>query len=414
MIDLKKKIKRLPNKFGVYKFFDKQNKLIYVGKSKNIKTRVNSYFSKKQLHLKTATLVSKITDVKYVVVENETDALLLENNLIKKEKPKYNILLKDDKTYPWICISNDEFPKVFQTRIVKKDGAEYYGPYMSSHLVKLILDYISDMFYDNGWTPFSYLNKSKKPETKEQYLKIIAEARKIIRGNTKTLISNLSEKMTDLANKMAFEKAQKIKESIALIKKYQSKSVVVSSSLNNIDVFSIIAEEKYAYINYLKINTGAVIISHTIEIQKKLNEETGDILKLAIVHLRDKFKSKSKTICVPIKLTPIWEGVIFQIPIRGEKKKLLNLSFLNTKHLKIEMKKRRLDSTNKKANSRVLITLKKDLKLTALPIHIECFDNSNLNGTNPVAACVVFRNGLPAKKDYRNFNIQTVRILKLR
>ena len=240
---IKSKIKILPKKCGVYQFFDEQNKLIYVGKSKNIKTRVASYFSKKHENLKTKVLASKVVDIKYVVVENEMDALLLENNLIKKEKPKYNILLKDGKTYPWLCISKEEFPRVYQTRKVKKDGSEYYGPYMSSQIVKIILDYISDMFYDNGWTPFTYLNKNKDPNTKEKYLQIISSARKIIKGNIKILISYLTKQMNDLSGCLEFEKAQKIKDKITLLNNYQSKSVVVSSSLSNIDVFSVSDDE---------------------------------------------------------------------------------------------------------------------------------------------------------------------------
>ncbi len=405
---IKPKIKILPRKCGVYQFFDKQNKLIYVGKSKNIKKRVTSYFSKKHENLKTKVLASKVVEIKYVVVENEMDALLLENNLIKKEKPKYNILLKDGKTYPWLCISKENFPRIFQTRKVKKDGAEYYGPYMSTHVIKIILDYISDMFYDNGWTPFTYLNKNKDPDTKEKYLQIINSARKIIKGNIKILISSLTKQMSDLSKNLEFEKAQQIKDKIVLLKNYQSKSVVVSSNLSNIDVFSIIDEEKYAYVNYMKIKTGAIYITHTIEVQKKLKESVKEILKNAIVHMREKFKSSSKNILVQMIFSSFLNGVRFHVPVKGEKKTLLDLSLLNAKYMKMEMKKKRLNFKNKKVDSRVLVKLKEDLNLDVLPKHIECFDNSNLQGSNPVASCVVFKNGLPSKKDYRNFNIKTV------
>ncbi len=405
---IKSKIKILPKKCGIYQFFDEQNKLIYVGKSKNIKTRVASYFSKKHENLKTKVLASKVVDIKYVVVKNEMDALLLENNLIKKEKPKYNILLKDGKTYPWLCISKEEFPRIFQTRKVKKDGSEYYGPYMSSQIVKIILDYISDMFYDNGWTPFTYLNKNKDPDTKEKYQQIISSARKIIKGNIKILISYLTKQMNDLSECLEFEKAQKIKDKITLLNNYQSKSVVVSSSLSNIDVFSVNDDEQYAYVNYMKINKGSIDITHTIEIQKKLKENVKEILKKVIVHMREKFKSSSRSILIQMNFSSFIDGVRFHVPVKGEKKTLLDLSLLNAKYMKMEMKKKRLNFKNKKTDSGVLASLKKDLRLDVLPKHIECFDNSNLQGSNPVASCVVFKNGIPAKKDYRNFNIKTV------
>jgi excinuclease ABC subunit C len=392
----------------IYQFFDEQNTLIYVGKSKNIKTRVASYFSKNHENLKTKVLASKVVDIKYVVVKNEMDALLLENNLIKKEKPKYNILLKDGKTYPWLCISKEEFPRIFQTRKVKKDGSEYYGPYMSSQIVKIILDYISDMFYDNGWTPFTYLNKNKDPDTKEKYQQIISSARKIIKGNIKILISYLTKQMNDLSECLEFEKAQKIKDKITLLNNYQSKSVVVSSSLSNIDVFSVNDDEQYAYVNYMKINKGSIDITHTIEIQKKLNENVKEILKKVIVHMREKFKSSSRSILIQMNFSSFIDGVRFHVPVKGEKKTLLDLSLLNAKYMKMEMKKKRLNFKNKKTDSGVLASLKKDLRLDVLPKHIECFDNSNLQGSNPVASCVVFKNGIPAKKDYRNFNIKTV------
>jgi len=308
-INQKNLIKGLPSEPGVYHFYDLNNKIIYIGKAKNLKKRVSSYFSKNHDNLKTKILVSKIVDLKYIIVETEIDALLLENNLIKKHQPKYNILLKDDKSYPWICIKKEEFPRVFQTRKVFKDGSEYYGPYMSTYVVNVLLNFFSEIFYDNGWTPFSYIGRENKPESKEKYLETISQIRKILKGDIKSVIIYLRNKMMVCAEKMEFENAQKIKEQLALLTNYQSKSSIVSSKISNVDVFSIVSDEKHAFVNFLKITNGAIIQSHTVEVKKKLSENNEDILMFAVTDIREKFNSVSNYIYSSHKLTNIWEKI---------------------------------------------------------------------------------------------------------
>lgn len=405
---LKNTIKRLPSTPGVYNYYDVNGEIIYIGKAKNLKRRVSSYFTKKHENLKTKILVSKICDLKYILVETEIDALLLENNLIKKHQPKYNILLKDDKSYPWICIKKEEFPKVFQTRKVIKDGSEYFGPYMSTYVVNVLLNFFSEIFYDNGWTPFTYLGKEKKPESKEKYLETISQIRKILKGDIKSVISYLKEKMMLHANKMEFENAQKIKEQLLLLTNYQSKSSIVSSKINNVDIFTIISDEKNAFVNYLKITSGAIIQSHTVEIKKKLSESDEEILQFVITDLRIRFNSVSTFIYSSHNIINIWEGVKIIVPAQGEKKKLIDLSLRNAKYMQLEKKKRQALNLTKSNKSIVLKKLQQDLHLKEIPIHIECFDNSNFQGSNPTASCVVFKKGLPSKKDYRHYNIKTV------
>ena len=405
---LKNTIKRLPSTPGVYNYYDVNGKIIYIGKAKNLKRRVSSYFTKKHENLKTKILVSKICDLKYILVETEIDALLLENNLIKKHQPKYNILLKDDKSYPWICIKKEEFPRVFQTRKVIKDGSEYFGPYMSTYVVNVLLNFFSEIFYDNGWTPFTYLGKEKKPESKEKYLETISQIRKILKGDIKSVISYLKEKMMLHANKMEFENAQKIKEQLLLLTNYQSKSSIVSSKINNVDIFTIISDEKNAFVNYLKITSGAIIQSHTVEIKKKLSEGDEEILQFVITDLRIRFNSVSTFIYSSHNIINIWEGVKIIVPAQGEKKKLIDLSLRNAKYMQLEKKKRQALNLTKSNKSIVLKKLQQDLHLKEIPIHIECFDNSNFQGSNPTASCVVFKKGLPSKKDYRHYNIKTV------
>lgn len=405
---LKNTIKRLPSTPGVYNFYDVNGEIIYIGKAKNLKRRVSSYFTKKHENLKTKILVSKICDLKYILVETEIDALLLENNLIKKHQPKYNILLKDDKSYPWICIKKEEFPRVFQTRKVIKDGSEYFGPYMSTYVVNVLLNFFSEIFYDNGWTPFTYLGKEKKPESKEKYLETISQIRKILKGDIKSVISYLKEKMMLHANKMEFENAQKIKEQLLLLTNYQSKSSIVSSKINNVDIFTIISDEKNAFVNYLKITSGAIIQSHTVEIKKKLSESDEEILQFVITDLRIRFNSVSTFIYSSHNIINIWEGVKIIVPAQGEKKKLIDLSLRNAKYMQLEKKKRQALNLTKSNKSIVLKKLQQDLHLKEIPIHIECFDNSNFQGSNPTASCVVFKKGLPSKKDYRHYNIKTV------
>ena len=405
---LKPIISTIPQKPGVYHFYDFDGEVIYVGKAKNLKRRVSSYFTKTHKSLKTKNLVSKITDISCIIVETEIDALLLENNLIKKHQPRYNILLKDDKSYPWICIKKEEFPRVFQTRNVVKDGSEYFGPYMSGYVVNVLLDYFSELFYDNGFTPDSYLNRRVSSSSKDNYQKTIDEIRKILKGDIKTIIGSLKNRMLFFSEKLDFENAQKTKEKIALLNNYQSKSAIVSSKINNVDVFSICSEKNFAFVNYLKITSGAVVLSHSVEIKKRLSEDDESILQFVITDLRRRFNSVSKTIFCSHSINCIWPETKLIVPKIGDKKKLIELSLRNAKYMQFEKKKQKLMAKEKKEKTSSLFRLKEDLKLKLIPSHIECFDNSNLQGTNPVAACVVFKNGKPSKKEYRLFNIKTV------
>ena len=405
---LKPIISTIPPKPGVYHFYDSDGEVIYVGKAKNLKRRVSSYFTKTHKSLKTKNLVSKITDISCIIVETEIDALLLENNLIKKHQPRYNILLKDDKSYPWICIKKEKFPRVFQTRNVVKDGSEYFGPYMSGYVVNVLLDYFSELFYDNGFTPDSYLNRRVSSSSKDNYQKTIDEIRKILKGDIKTIIGSLKNRMLFFSEKLDFENAQKTKEKIALLNNYQSKSAIVSSKINNVDVFSICSEKNFAFVNYLKITSGAVVLSHSVEIKKRLSEDDESILQFVITDLRRRFNSVSKTIFCSHSINCIWPETKLIVPKIGDKKKLIELSLRNAKYMQFEKKKQNLMAKEKKEKTSSLFRLKEDLKLKLIPSHIECFDNSNLQGTNPVAACVVFKNGKPSKKEYRLFNIKTV------
>ena len=405
---IKSIINTIPKKPGVYHFYDENDNIIYIGKAKDLKRRVSSYFSKNHTRLKTKKLVSKIVDIKCIIVETEIDALLLENNLIKKHQPRYNILLKDDKSYPWICIKKESFPRVFQTRNVIKDGSEYFGPYMSTYVVNVLLDFFSELFYDNGFDPDSYINRNLKEKSEEKYNKVISEIKQVLKGDIKDLINRLEKKMMVFSSKMDFENAQKIKEKIGLLNNYQSKSAIVSSKISNVDVFSICSEKTFSFVNYLKITNGAVVLSHTVEIKKKLEEKDEDILEFVITDLRKRFNSVSKEIFCSIYVDDVWGNIKLSVPKIGDKKKLIDLSLRNAKYMQLEKKKRAiLDKENKEKNS-ALHKLKEDLHLKLIPSHIECFDNSNLQGSNPVAACVVFKNGKPYKKDYRLFNIKTV------
>lgn len=401
-------IKNIPTKPGVYHYYDQGGIVLYIGKAKNLKRRVSSYFSKNHETLKTKILVSKVFDIKCIVVETEIDALLLENNLIKKHQPRYNLLLKDDKSYPWICIKKEAFPRVFQTRKILKDGSEYYGPYTSTNVVSILLDFFSELFYDSGWTPFSYLSRNIKQESKEKYLQIISKIRQILKGDINVITVRLKEKMSGFSEKLDFENAQKIKEKITLLSNYQSKSSIVSSKINNVDVFTITSEKNIAFVNYLKITNGAIIQSHTVEVKKKLSEEDEDILQFVITDLRSRFSSVSKTIFCSNNLNCIWPNTKLIVPKIGDKKKLIALSLRNAKYMQFEKKKQSIIAKEKKQKNNNLSQIKKDLRLKKTPVHIECFDNSNLQGTNPVAACVVFKNGKPSKKDYRQFNIKTI------
>jgi excinuclease ABC subunit C len=405
---LKPIISTIPQKPGVYHFYDSDGEVIYVGKAKNLKRRVSSYFTKTHKRLKTKNLVSKITNISCIIVETEIDALLLENNLIKKHQPRYNILLKDDKSYPWICIKKEEFPRVFQTRNVVKDGSEYFGPYMSGYVVNVLLDYFSELFYDNGFTPDSYLNRRVSNSSKDNYQRTIDKIRAILKGDIKNIIISLKNRMILFSEKLDFENAQKTKEKIALLNNYQSKSAIVSSKINNVDVFSICSEKNFAFVNYLKITSGSVVLSHSVEIKKKLSEDDESILQFVITDLRRRFNSVSKTIFCSHNINCIWPETKLIVPKIGDKKKLIELSLRNAKYMQFEKKKQKLMAKEKKEKNTSVFRLKEDLRLKQIPSHIECFDNSNLQGTNPVAACVVFKNGKPSKKEYRLFNIKTV------
>ena len=405
---LKPIISTIPQKPGVYHFYDSDGEVIYVGKAKNLKRRVSSYFTKTHKRLKTKNLVSKITNISCIIVETEIDALLLENNLIKKHQPRYNILLKDDKSYPWICIKKEEFPRVFQTRNVVKDGSEYFGPYMSGYVVNVLLDYFSELFYDNGFTPDSYLNRRVSNSSKDNYQRTIDKIRAILKGDIKNIIISLKNRMILFSEKLDFENAQKTKEKIALLNNYQSKSAIVSSKINNVDVFSICSEKNFAFVNYLKITSGSVVLSHSVEIKKKLSEDDESILQFVITDLRRRFNSVSKTIFCSHNINCIWLETKLIVPKIGDKKKLIELSLRNAKYMQFEKKKQKLMAKEKKEKNTSVFRLKEDLRLKQIPSHIECFDNSNLQGTNPVAACVVFKNGKPSKKEYRLFNIKTV------
>ncbi len=426
-MDLEIQIKTLPNQPGVYQYYDKNDKILYVGKAKNLKKRVASYFNKTQENGKTRVLVKKIATIKHIVVDTEIDALLLENNLIKKYQPRYNVMLKDDKTYPWICIKKERFPRIFLTRNVLKDGSEYYGPYTSVRTAKALLDLIKELYQLRSCT-FDLSEKNiqiekykvcldfhigncKGPceglQTEENYNNDITAIRNIIKGNFKESIKSFHELMIHFATEMEFEEAQKIKEKIDLLANYQAKSTVVNPSITNVDVFSIISDESYSYVNFFKISNGAIIQSHTTEIKKKLDETDKDLLELAIVEIRQRFNSQSTEIYVPFKVD-VGDAIKVTVPILGDKKRIVELSLRNAKYYRQEQfKQLKIVDPDRHVN-RIMAQMQKDLRLKSEPRHIECFDNSNIQGTNPVAACVVFKDGKPSKKDYRHFNIKTV------
>ena len=421
-------LKLIPEKSGVYRYYDKNEALLYVGKAKNLKERVSSYFNKKQEHGKTKVLISKIQDIQYVVVPTEIDALLLENNLIKKHQPKYNVALKDGKTYPWICIKNEPFPRIFQTRNVIKDGSAYFGPYTSVRLVKTLLDFFHQLYplrncslslTDKNINTKKFkvcleyhigncLGPCEDKQTTEEYQLGIEHIQQIIKGDIKSVTQHLKTAMLHFSKKMEFEKAQSVKDKIDLLNNYQAKSTIVNPKINDVDVFTILSDEDTAFVNYLKINSGAIIQAHTLELNKKLNETEEELLQLAIIELRQRFESTSKTIYCSHSLENVWEDLSITIPKIGDKKKLIDLSLRNAKYMQLDKQKRKINNIEKQDNKRILEQMQKDLHLKYRPRHIECFDNSNIQGTNPVAACVVFKNARPSKKDYRHFNIKTV------
>ena len=420
-------ISTLPNSPGVYQYYDKNEKLLYVGKAKNLKKRVASYFTKQHDNARTRLLVKKIKTIKHIVVATETDALLLENNLIKKYQPRYNVLLKDDKSYPWICIKNERFPRVFPTRRLIKDGSEYFGPYTSMKTVHTLLDLIRGLYQlrtcnydlveekirnDKYKVCLEYhlgncLGPCEGKQTEADYNENIQAIRNIIKGNFKDSLNQFKNQMKQYAADLKFEDAQRIKEKIDVLENYQAKSTVVNPKINNVDVFSIVSDESYGYVNFLQISFGSIIRSHTLEIKKKLDESDKELLTLAVIELRQRFNSQSKELYLPFKIETE-EGLKVHIPKAGDKKKILNLSLRNAKYYRMERFKQAKIVDPDRHENRIMAQMKKDLRLSEEPRHIECFDNSNIQGTNPVAACVVFKNGKPSKKDYRKFNIKTV------
>lgn len=427
--DLLGQVKVLPDKPGIYQFLDSGGTIIYVGKAKSLKKRVASYFKKDSTHSgKISVMVKKISDIRHMVVDSELDALLLENNLIKKYQPRYNVLLKDDKTFPWICIKNERFPRIFSTRNIIDDGSAYFGPYASGKMMHTVLDLIRSLYPLRNCKH----NLSKKnveggkfkvcleyhignclgpcvgKQTEEDYARSISEIREIIKGNISTIIRELKKMMMKHAESFEFEKAQIIKEKLDLLENYQSKSTVVNPRIHNVDVFSIITDKKSGYVNFLRVVNGAIVQAHTLELRKKLDESASDLLKLAVTDLRQRFGHSSKELILPFKTDLPFPDARVTIPRKGDKKQLLELSERNAKYYRLE-KQKKLDLTDPERHSRrILETMKNDLRMKVLPVHIECFDNSNLQGDYPVAAMVCFKNARPAKKEYRHYNIKTV------
>ena len=424
---LELQIKTLPNSPGVYQYFDKEDVIIYVGKAKNLKKRVSSYFNKNHENGKTRVLVKKIVRIEHIVVDTETDALLLENNLIKKYKPRYNILLKDDKSYPWICIKKERFPRVFSTRRIVKDGSEYFGPYTNMKTVHTLLDLIKELYplrtckYDLSEEKINsgkykvcleyHLGNCKGAceglQTEENYYDDIRIIRNIIKGNFKESLERLQNIMIEFASDMKFEEAQKIKDKLVSLQNYQAKSTIINPSINNVDVFSIISDETHGYANFFKIMNGSIVQSYTTEIKKKLDETDKQLLELFIIETRNRFNSLSREVYAPFNVD-LGEQIKVTVPKLGDKKRIVELSERNAKYYRMEQFKQIKIVDPDRHVKRIMSQMQKDLRLHEEPRHIECFDNSNIQGTHPVAACVVFKNGKPSKKDYRHYNIKTV------
>ena len=418
----------LPSTPGIYQYLNKEGVIIYVGKAKNLKRRVYSYFSKEHQSAKTRILVSKIADIRYIVVNTEEDALLLENNLIKKYKPRYNVLLKDDKSYPSICVSNEYFPRVFKTRQIIRNGSTYYGPYSHIPSMQAVLDLIKKLYplrtCHLALTPENirqgkfnvcleyHIKNCKGPcigmQSHDEYMDNIAQVKEILKGNTQAISDALMKEMMSLPEEMKFEEAQKVKEKYELIESYRAKSEVVSSILHNIDVFSIEMDENSAYINYLHITNGCINQAFTFEYKKRLNETKEELLQLGIIEMRERYKSCSREIIVPFELDMELNNVTFTIPQRGDKKHLLELSLLNVKQYKVDRLKQAEKLNPEQRSVRLLKEIQEQLQMDKMPMHIECFDNSNIQGSDAVAACVVFKKARPSKKDYRKYNIKTV------
>jgi excinuclease ABC subunit C len=419
----------MPEKPGCYQYFDEKGNIIYVGKAKNLKKRVSSYFKKTHDNIKTYVLVKQICDIKYIIVDSEEDALHLENSLIKQYRPRYNVMLKDDKTYPSIVVKNEYFPRIFQTRNIVRDGSQYYGPYSSVYTAKIMLQMIKDIYPIRvckfPLTPETiaqgrykvclqyHIKKCKGPceglQSLEEYQNNIIEIKEILKGNISKISKTLYENMQELAKKLRFEEAQIIKEKYEVVENYRAKSTVVPPLLNNIDVFSFAENERSAYINYIHVGNGAIVQAYTFEYKKKLDEPKEELLGLGIVEMRERYHSTAQEIIVPFFPNIELPGKAnFFIPQKGDKKKLLDLSEQNVKQYKIDKLKQAEKLNPEQRSSRILTGMQKDLHMNTLPLHIECFDNSNIQGTNPVAACVVFKKAKPSKKDYRHFHIKTV------
>ncbi len=425
---LKEKISLLPSDPGVYQYFNKDGKIIYVGKAKNLKKRVSSYFTGKHDNAKTTILVRNIYEIRHIVVSSEEDALLLENNLIKKYQPRYNVLLKDDKSFPWIVVKSESYPRVFSTRHVIKDGSLYFGPYTSVNMVRVLLDMFKSIYplrtcklnlesqkIAEGKYKVCleyHIGNCKGPciglYSEDEYLKNIESIKNILRGNIQSVIKYLKDIMLQYADEYKFEEAEEVKQKIKQLDSYQSKSTIVSSQINNVDVYSIIEDENSAYVNFLKVVNGAIIQAHTIELKKKLNESLPELLSFAINEIRDRLHSTAREIIVPFKPDVMFDSIKFFIPKIGDKKKLLELSERNVKYYRLEKLRQQALRKKETREDRILNTMQKDLKMKEKPMHIECFDNSNIQGNFPVAACVVFKNAKPSKKDYRHFNVKTV------
>ncbi|MCK4922121.1 MAG: excinuclease ABC subunit UvrC [Bacteroidales bacterium] len=427
--EIKTKLKNLPDKPGIYQFYDENGNIIYIGKAKSLKKRVSSYFNKRQYEsAKLKILVKKIKEIKHIVVDTESDALLLENNLIKKCQPRYNINLKDDKTFPWICVNNERFPRVFSTRRIINDGSKYFGPYTSAHTVRTLLELIRELYPLRTCKLFLteeniqsekykicleyHLGNCKGPcvglQKEDDYSKSIEQIQNILKGNLSEVIRYLKEKMSEYAKEFQYEDAEKAKQKILLLESFQMKSTVTNPKINNLDVFSLIEEGNTAYVNYLKINQGSIIQSHNVEILRRLDETKEELLAFAIIEIRERFSSNSNEIISPFTMNIPGLKAVLKAPTKGDKRKLLELSIRNAKYFMLDKKKQASEHGPLKSQERKLQTMKRDLRLSMLPVHIECFDNSNIQGSNPVAACVVFKNLKPVKKEYRHYNIKTV------
>lgn len=426
--EIKDQIRNLPDKPGIYQFIDKDRKIIYIGKAKILKKRVSSYFNKAPDNAKLAILVRKIVYIEHLVVDTESDALLLENNLIKKHLPRYNVLLKDDKTFPWICIKNEPFPRVFTTRKLIQDGSRYFGPYTSGKIWKSMIDLIRSMYkirtcslnlgqenieagkykvcleYHIG----NCLGPCIGEQTEDNYGEQVEQIVQILNGHTQAVVKLLTKRIKKHSELYEYEEAARINEQLEMLKHFQAKSTIVNNKIKDLDVFSIVSDERAGYVNFLKVVSGAVIQAHSMELKKRLGETDEELLTMAIVEMRERIRSRAGELVVPVPVDYPFENVKIHIPQRGDKKTLLDLSTRNAKYFKLERQKQQIKHMPATRVSRKLDVLRKDLRMENVPVHIECFDNSNTQGTNPVAACVVFKNAVPSKSDYRHYNIKTV------